>query len=929
MLQSIQAKLIAAIVLVALAAAVPLFVYDQWVLRNALTADANEILLAAAKRTASRLDGFSNDTRQDLAAQAQLPVLSAYLRERRDLHRAGTTQSKPYTMQGESIWRAEALNALTAYQLKRPVFLLSYALLDTDGRNVLDTIEDDIGTDESGFYHYRTVMTIAFGRRPVQSPVYFSRGTPHIYFSARINDTDGNPLGVLRARCSLSMISYLALLDEGFAGPSSYPIVVDGNNLIVAHANRQHQGMAGKFATLPDDTKLGELLPQYGLNINEVQALDLGWDSFVGAMYDAVATQRNYFQYTTHWKPTTGMHAVITATDNTNWRVIFVKSNDSFLAPVYDNTRRAIWALAVSSLLAAALGWLLGWWLTRPIVHLTDSATALAAGELNVRAPIRSRDETGSLAKAFNYMAERLVARIRFETAVADISSRFLSMEMTANIEDAITDTLTTIGEIIDVERTYILWSEDLQTPTTLLQWYRDGGEPLTFSSSQPYGGIQWMLKRTAEQHYVAIEDTAALRTQGREELTSWTDSGASATLCVAVRSQGQMRGLIGCDMLGAHRRWQDVEQRMLQMVGELIWAAQERYNNHQARIDAENALQSINEELEARVWRRTRELSETNAHLEAEIRTKEALQRERARMLTQIVESARQAGMAEIAANVLHNVGNVATSAVVSVGSLRDAISSSSMKQLDKVAHLIKKQGDDFANFVANDPRGSRLPQYLLMLFEAIANERSQIITDMESLEQTMDHIVAIIRNQQSKVNDSQFITQEDCGTIVEDALRFHRARIAELGIILHCDLAQTTTLSVDKHKVLQILDNLIDNACSAIANSRAANPNGGDVTTQPDALWVSLFRDDRCLRIQVRDSGPGISQEIQARMFTRGYTTKADGSGLGLHISAVAAQEMGGKLTVHSEGLGTGATFTLELPLTQVSSSLERQTV
>jgi signal transduction histidine kinase len=70
------------------------------------------------------------------------------------------------------------------------------------------------------------------------------------------------------------------------------------------------------------------------------------------------------------------------------------------------------------------------------------------------------------------------------------------------------------------------------------------------------------------------------------------------------------------------------------------------------------------------------------------------------------------------------------------------------------------------------------------------------------------------------------------------------------------------------------------------------------------------------------VRDNGVGIQPNHLAKIFAHGFTTRAEGHGFGLHSSANAASEMGGKLTVASEGFDCGATFTLEIPLAALSS-------
>jgi C4-dicarboxylate-specific signal transduction histidine kinase len=115
------------------------------------------------------------------------------------------------------------------------------------------------------------------------------------------------------------------------------------------------------------------------------------------------------------------------------------------------------------------------------------------------------------------------------------------------------------------------------------------------------------------------------------------------------------------------------------------------------------------------------------------------------------------------------------------------------------------------------------------------------------------------------------------------------------------------TPPLTVDKHKVLQILVNLIRNAKYAMDERPAAQK----VLT----LEVNSTAENT-LVIKVRDTGAGIAAENLPRVFEHGFTTKRDGHGLGLHSGLIAAAEMGGKLTAQSEGAGKGATFCLELP-------------
>ena len=109
------------------------------------------------------------------------------------------------------------------------------------------------------------------------------------------------------------------------------------------------------------------------------------------------------------------------------------------------------------------------------------------------------------------------------------------------------------------------------------------------------------------------------------------------------------------------------------------------------------------------------------------------------------------------------------------------------------------------------------------------------------------------------------------------------------------------------DKHKVLQILVNLLRNAKHALEEG-----GGGDKRLK---LRVGI-NGERRVKISVSDNGVGIAPEHLSRIFEHGFTTRKEGHGFGLHSGALAAREMGGSLGAHSAGPGQGATFTLEFP-------------
>jgi signal transduction histidine kinase len=141
----------------------------------------------------------------------------------------------------------------------------------------------------------------------------------------------------------------------------------------------------------------------------------------------------------------------------------------------------------------------------------------------------------------------------------------------------------------------------------------------------------------------------------------------------------------------------------------------------------------------------------------------------------------------------------------------------------------------------------------------------------------------------------------------LVEDSLRMNAGSLVRHGVDVERDFAAVPAIPVEKHKVLQVLVNLIRNAKHSCDESARADKR----------IRVQVSNGGDCIRIAVIDNGVGIPTENLARIFNLGFTTRKEGHGFGLHSGSIAAREMGGALLVHSDGPGTGARFTLELPI------------
>lgn len=298
-------------------------------------------------------------------------------------------------------------------------------------------------------------------------------------------------------------------------------------------------------------------------------------------------------------------------------------------------------------------------------------------------------------------------------------------------------------------------------------------------------------------------------------------------------------------------------------------------------------ALHAANEGLEQRVEERTRELKDTQSEL---------------------IDTARLAGMAEIATNVLHNVGNVLNSVNISADLVTRKLRASKAIGLSKAVKMINEHAQDLGDFITHDEKGKLLPGYLNQLDKALTAEQQSMTEELEQLTKSVDHIKDIVATQQSYAGASSLAESLNISDLLEDALRMNSGALTRHQVTVVKDFSDVPSIMADKHRLLLILINLISNAKYAMSNM--------DDRAREMTLGVK-FIDDAILRISVKDEGEGIPLENMTRIFAHGFTTRKEGHGFGLHSCALAAIEMNGQLSAHSDGPGKGAIFTLELPL------------
>lgn len=272
------------------------------------------------------------------------------------------------------------------------------------------------------------------------------------------------------------------------------------------------------------------------------------------------------------------------------------------------------------------------------------------------------------------------------------------------------------------------------------------------------------------------------------------------------------------------------------------------------------------------------------------------------------LVRASRVAGMAEVATSVLHNVGNVLNNINVSTTVILDRLAKLKVNRLFELARLLRENRADLPRFLSTDPRGQHIVGFMELLAENLDEERIALRMEVDQLALKIDHIKQIVAMQQNYAQVAGVVEKVPLLDIIEDAISIHSGAYVRHGITTKRQFESSPIVFVDRHKVLQILGNLLSNAKYACDAS----------TEEEKAVIVRVegLPENRA-RIEVKDNGMGIAPENLTRIFGQGFTTRKDGHGFGLHSSALAAKEIGGTLTVHSDGPGKGATFTLEIAI------------
>lgn len=274
------------------------------------------------------------------------------------------------------------------------------------------------------------------------------------------------------------------------------------------------------------------------------------------------------------------------------------------------------------------------------------------------------------------------------------------------------------------------------------------------------------------------------------------------------------------------------------------------------------------------------------------------------------LLDSARHAGMAEVAANVMHSVGNVLNSLAVSSASLKEKLENINADKVIKLINYLKdatdEEGENFKDYKKNT---DLVIKCLTVISQEADANKADLLEEVASIISHISNINSVVSNQQEISRYPNMLRKVVLSTLIDNVLKEHEDSIIDHKIIIDSECKKDLTLTTDEFQLKRIISNVILNAINALIAS-------GNIDKK---IYISCDLDsNNRIIIKFKDNGIGIMPEDTNKIFNLGFSTEKARIGYGLHYSAIAANSLGGNLHAISEGVGKGTEFILSLNAT-----------
>ncbi|MFE1746763.1 ATP-binding protein [Coleofasciculus sp. H7-2] len=866
-LYTLRNKLIFSFLGVALLPLLLLAFLNQRSTQKTLTNNANQTLLTAASQTALSLDAFISSNLDAVRVEAQLPVFAKYL-------------SLPAN-QRQNI-AAEVEGALRSLSRKDTLNISSYALLDRQGRDVIDTYTPDIGKDKSDQDYFQQPLKTGL---PYVSPIQFSPTTREVsvFFSSPVRNAAGNIIGVLHICYKAAVVQRLVSQNTNLVRRSaSFAILLDENHIRLADGNAPELNF--KSVTPLPPAKVKALQVKGRLPKGTTADLSTNFPAFEQGLDNAATSP--YF--TTALSSTNNdlNAAAVTKLKTQPWFVVFVQPKAVFLAPIEAQIRATLLLAAIIAGVVIIAAITIGQLLAKPLINLAGTVTQFTAGNLDARTSIKSQDEIGVLALSFNAMAEQVGKLLQ------GLEERTRELEVSQHVTVAVSELSKAI---VDPER---LLREAIALMQNRFGLHYVQIYLLDQTTNQLIrradSGNQDMLGHD-ESACLSLDDRSLVALAARNQQTIWVDNQDNAGLAAGLKpipigssaavpliARGALLGVLDIQDNESDRFSQTDLETFNTLAGQIATALEN------ARLFEEI------QKAEAQYRDKAQELQQTLSELK--------------QTQTQLIQTEKMSSLGQLVAGVAHEINNPVNFIYGNV--------SPANEYLEDLLKLLNLYQQHYPN---PDPE---IQAYIEEIeLEFLLLDFHKILSSMKVGAERIRQIVLSLRNF-SRLDEAEMKAVdiheglENTLVILQNQLK-DKPGHPEIQVIK--EYGNLPLVECYAGQLNQVFMNLLTNAIDSLDEFNRKRSTD-EIKCNPTTIWIcTKVAGKNQVEIRIIDNGLGIPSEVQPRLFDPFFTTKnvGKGTGLGLAISyQIVVEKHGGQLECISAA-GQGAEFAIKIPI------------
>jgi signal transduction histidine kinase len=259
---------------------------------------------------------------------------------------------------------------------------------------------------------------------------------------------------------------------------------------------------------------------------------------------------------------------------------------------------------------------------------------------------------------------------------------------------------------------------------------------------------------------------------------------------------------------------------------------------------------------------------------------------------------------------SVFHKMRNVLNSVHVSAGLIHHQLREFHVDDVGRVADMLEAHDDNVGWYLSQDSKGKKIPHFLGELSQELQHTRLDVLTELTTLNYYLEQLEYLLTVGQSPERAGGFKETVHFSTVLDEAITLHQGELDRMGIAVVRNYDSVDEGILEVSRLSSIVVNLVRNAINAMRES----------TEHVHHLILHVLPcPDRegFVRLQVGNTGRGISSDCLTRVFSPQQSGSQSHVLPNLHMSALAAKDLGGSLRVWSDGPNQGAIFTLDVPV------------